>query len=189
MHCITASTLFIHIEFRIDVPHDQDIQAQPLEIKVWDKDFYSPDDAIGILLLDLSSLLLKAASSSIEGWFPLFDTLEGIRGELYLTVSVSHFGVVESSLASPYVQFFHTSNHLHGYNIDQVISFAEVIVCRLDPEYHWKDTFRASRTTNEQRQLLFSSLTLEARQQLATKCVQLGGNSIVGLIQELDLEC
>ena len=67
------------------------LQDAPLELVVWDKDVYTTDDVIGVVYIDASNLLLRASGdpsrvAMLEGWFPIFDTLEGSRGELYVEV-------------------------------------------------------------------------------------------------------
>lgn len=73
-----------------------------------DHDTYSANDAIGKVYLDLNPLLLPAASllrystdnmgnlerapnSVLSGWFPVYDTMHGIRGEVNVIVKVELF--------------------------------------------------------------------------------------------------
>lgn len=71
-------------DFRIEVADDCDLQDHPLLLVVWDKDLMSSDDEIGAVAIDLNPLLGQLGK--IQGWFPLYDTLHGIRGELSLQV-------------------------------------------------------------------------------------------------------
>jgi hypothetical protein len=63
-----------------------------------DKDVYTADDAIGKVYVSLGPLLMRAADATergdlaIAGWFPLYDTLRGVRGELYLVIKVKFIG-------------------------------------------------------------------------------------------------
>ena len=63
-----------------------------------DKDVYTSDDAIGKVYINLGPLLMRAADATeksdlgVQGWFPLYDTLRGVRGELYLTIKVKFIG-------------------------------------------------------------------------------------------------
>jgi len=82
--------------FRVEVPDDTMLQDEPIEFKVWDKDFYTADDAIGIVWIDLFCVCTGDAIPVISGWFPIYDTTspEGIRGYLRLEVKVEFFGDV-----------------------------------------------------------------------------------------------
>ena len=47
-------------------------------------------DAIGRVDIDLSMFLYRSSSpNQIAGFFPIFDTMHGIRGELYVKIEVS----------------------------------------------------------------------------------------------------
>jgi uncharacterized protein YbjQ (UPF0145 family) len=175
--------------FRLELYDDDMLAEEPLEFKVWDKDFYSPDDAIGVVLIDLSPLLAahEDAPKVIEGWFPLFDTLEGIRGSLYLSVKVESTGNVNVDPYDSNVPVFHTSS-LAGHDITHVLGFVEELVVERDPEYHWRDTFRASRISNEARLLVFMEVSKESQLNISKKASELGGNCVLGYRHQLDLE-
>jgi hypothetical protein len=63
-----------------------------MKFKVCDSDSLSYDESIGLVYIDLNPLLTQTASenndddsegiagSHIDGWFPLYDTLGGVRG-------------------------------------------------------------------------------------------------------------
>jgi hypothetical protein len=75
--------------------------------RVWDKDFYSADDAIGVVLVDLNSLLIKDNPGKISGWFPIYDTFHGLRGSLRISVKLQFFGDVNPFKdSSAGLQFF-----------------------------------------------------------------------------------
>jgi hypothetical protein len=44
------------------------------------------------------------------------------------------------------------------YNVEGILGFAEELVVEDDPEYHWTDSFRASRTSNSEREYLMYQL-------------------------------
>jgi len=72
---------------------------------VWDRDQFSKDDIIGIVYYDLSNLLLD--KMEVTGWFPIYDTFRGIRGELHISVKLEFFGDLNSGLdLSNNVMFF-----------------------------------------------------------------------------------
>lgn len=60
--------------------------------RVWDKDIYSADDSVGVVVLDLNCLLMNTSTREIKGWFPIFDTVNGVRGYLHLIAKLQFFG-------------------------------------------------------------------------------------------------
>uniref|UniRef100_A0ACB8EGB3 C2 domain-containing protein 5 n=1 Tax=Sphaerodactylus townsendi TaxID=933632 RepID=A0ACB8EGB3_9SAUR len=63
-------------KFEVD---DEDLQDEPLQITVLDHDTYSANDAIGKVYIDIDPLLYSEAATVISGWFPIYDTIHGIR--------------------------------------------------------------------------------------------------------------
>lgn len=61
-----------------------------------DHDVYTTNDAIGLVYVDLSPLFMRTAEQEqdsgrdlvVQGWFPLYDTLRGVRGALCLIIKV-----------------------------------------------------------------------------------------------------
>ncbi|KAI9022024.1 hypothetical protein DFJ74DRAFT_768609 [Hyaloraphidium curvatum] len=74
------------------------------------------------------------------------------------------------------------------YRVSQVLGFVELLDWNDDPEYHWADTFRTPRFSNESRQLLLFRLSGHIRRQLGKRVAAMGGNAVVGFRQYLDLE-
>ncbi|XP_052825084.1 C2 domain-containing protein 5-like [Octopus bimaculoides] len=70
---------------------DEALQDEPLILRVLDYDTYSAHDSIGKVYIDLNPLLIKNNPSLINGWFPIYDTMRGIRGELNFIVKVDLF--------------------------------------------------------------------------------------------------
>ncbi len=61
--------------------------------RLLDRDMYTANDAIGKVYIRLDSLTGGVAGGvagvdSLDGWFPIFDTLHGIRGEVHIVVRV-----------------------------------------------------------------------------------------------------
>ena len=109
-------------EFRFDVSNDALLQDEPLIFKVYDADALATDESIGLVYIDLNPLLTQTASLGFEGddhetvgvlphtekknqppkpvggvldgFFPLYDTLDGVRGELELSVKLNFIGDV-----------------------------------------------------------------------------------------------
>ncbi len=44
------------------------------------------------------------------------------------------------------------------FNVEAVLGFEDELVVEDDPEYHWTDSFRASRTSNSEREYLLYEL-------------------------------
>lgn len=171
---------------------DEELQDEPLQIRVMDYDTYSANDAIGKVYIDLNPLLLArdaGTSSVMSGWIPIFDTMHGIRGEVNVIVKVELFSDLnrfrESSCG---VQFFCVSGCPHGYRVQAIHGFVEELVINDDPEYQWIDKIRTPRASNEARQTLFSKLSGEVQRKTGLKALELGGNAVIGYQQCFDLE-
>lgn len=98
----------------------------------------------------------------LHGWFPLYDTLLGVRGELSLVMRLNYFGDVNPFFqeSSAGVQFFGVSTLQDNlYRVEKILGFVEELVVHADPEYSWSDSFRTSRKSNEYRQLLLYKLS------------------------------
>eukprot|EP01117_Protostelium_nocturnum_P002984 TRINITY_DN13914_c0_g1_i1.p1 TRINITY_DN13914_c0_g1~~TRINITY_DN13914_c0_g1_i1.p1 ORF type:complete len:944 (-),score=372.42 TRINITY_DN13914_c0_g1_i1:155-2986(-) len=176
-------------DFRVDVPSDSDLQDNPLRLKVWDHDVVSADDVIGSIYVDLNCLLNPNSRGQLSGWFPIFDSLRGCRGELNIVIKIEFFGDAnEFKDASTGVQFFSSSNPGIFHTIEESQGLVEYLVVKSDPEYHWVDNFRASRISNEQRQFLFYNLSGKLRRQIGKRALEMGGNAVLNYHQYFDLE-
>jgi len=177
-------------DFRFDFPNEADIQDKPLDIRVWDYDLVSKNDMIGSVLIDLNCLLDgETPTTQIHGWFPIYDTLRGIRGEILVTVKLEKFQNANPfKESSDGVQFFSVSTPFSNYRISNIHSFVEELIVENDPEYHWTDTFRTSRLSNFERQMLLYTLTGKLRRQMGKKVLEMGGNAVLGYKQHFDFE-
>ncbi|TMW55656.1 hypothetical protein Poli38472_010538 [Pythium oligandrum] len=176
-------------EFRFDVADDSVLQSQPIEFKLMDHDVYTSDATIGIVYVDLNCLLMRD-SHVIQGWFPVYDTLLGVRCELSLVIRLLYFGDVnpfhESSAG---VQFFGLSTlDPTLYTMEKMLGFVEELVVHADPEYSWSDNFRTSRKSNEYRQLLLYKLSSQVGTLVGKKAMELGGNAVLAYKQFFDVE-
>ncbi len=211
--------------FRIDVTDDNMLQDEPIIFRVMDKDSYTADDSIGVVIIDLNCLLSNtaatvpqpsddgdraggggggddtagggvlhigagagAATNKISGWFPIYDTLHGIRGQLRLSVKLQFFGDVNPFKDSAAGIPLFSASSLEGHCIHEILGFVEELIVENDPEYHWMDSFRASETSNESRQKLFYQLTSKVRRNVGRKCIEKGGNAVLAYRQIFDLE-
>jgi hypothetical protein len=169
-------------DFRFDVPDDAALQSEPLILRVMDHDTYSAADLIGTCYISLNPLLAQkeqdpSPSSGLAGWFPIYDTLEGIRGELYVAVKVL-FVTDENpfSEASAGVRFFSASSVDPGVlAIESVMGFVEELVVDTDPEHEtvWADKFRTARSSNEARLLVLYRLSAAVRRLVGKKALEM----------------
>lgn len=59
-----------------------------------DHDTYSAGSLIGTVVVDLNTMIMRSDFSNssgtiFDGWMPIYDTIEGIRGELRIGVSIN----------------------------------------------------------------------------------------------------
>ncbi|KAJ8245625.1 hypothetical protein GJAV_G00272750 [Gymnothorax javanicus] len=173
-------------KFEVD---DEDLQDEPLQITVLDHDTYSANDAIGKVYIDIDPLLCNEAATVISGWFPIYDTIHGIRGEINVLVKVDLFNDLNSFRQSSCgVKFFCTTSVPKCYRAAVVHGFVEELVVNEDPEYQWIDRIRTPRASNEARQRLISLMSGELQRKIGLKVLEMGGNAVVGYLQCFDLE-
>ncbi|XP_053741036.1 C2 domain-containing protein 5 isoform X3 [Synchiropus splendidus] len=173
-------------KFEVD---DEDLQDEPLQITVLDHDTYSANDAIGKVYIDIDPLLCTEAASVISGWFPIYDTIHGIRGEINVLVKVELFNDLNRFRQSSCgVKFFCTTSIPRYYRAAMVHGFVEELVVNEDPEYQWIDRIRTPRASNEARQRLISLMSGELQRKIGLKVLEMGGNAVVGYLQCFDLE-
>ncbi|XP_056271816.1 C2 domain-containing protein 5 isoform X27 [Pseudoliparis swirei] len=173
-------------KFEVD---DEDLQDEPLQVTVLDHDTYSANDAIGKVYIDIDPLLCSEAASVISGWFPIYDTIHGIRGEINILVKVELFNDLNRFRQSSCgVKFFCTTAIPRCYRAVMVHGFVEELVVNEDPEYQWIDRIRTPRASNEARQRLISLMSGELQRKIGLKVLEMGGNAVVGYLQCFDLE-
>ncbi|XP_014003949.1 C2 domain-containing protein 5 isoform X10 [Salmo salar] len=173
-------------KFEVD---DEDLQDEPLQITVLDHDTYSANDAIGKVYIDIDPLLSCEAATVISGWFPIYDTIHGIRGEINVLVKVDLFSDLNRFRQSSCgVKFFCTTSIPRCYRVALVHGFVEELVVNEDPEYQWIDRIRTPRASNEARQRLISLMSGELQRKIGLKVLEMGGNAVVGYLQCFDLE-
>ncbi|XP_032895360.1 C2 domain-containing protein 5 isoform X7 [Amblyraja radiata] len=173
-------------KFEVD---DEDLQDEPLQITVLDHDTYSANDAIGKVYIDIDPLLSNEAATTLSGWFPIYDTLHGIRGEINVMVKVDLFNDLNRFRQSSCgVKFFCTPSIPKCYKAVTIHGFVEELVVNEDPEYQWIDRIRTPRASNEARQRLISLMSGELQRKIGLKVLEMGGNAVVGYLQCFDLE-
>ncbi|XP_018309630.1 uncharacterized protein [Mycetomoellerius zeteki] len=195
--------------YRFEVD-DAELQDEPLQIRLMDHDTYSANDAIGKVYINLNPLLLPGVLPSVKniwtleaainttagsqgsvmtGWIPVYDTMHGIRGEVNIIIKVELFSDFNKFRQSSCgVQFFYSPNIPYGYHAQMIHGFVEELVVSDDPEYKWIDKIRTPRASNEARQTLFFKLSGEVQRKIGLKALDLGGNAVIGYLQNFDLE-
>ncbi|XP_020286341.1 C2 domain-containing protein 5 isoform X1 [Pseudomyrmex gracilis] len=195
--------------YRFEVD-DAELQDEPLQIRLMDHDTYSANDAIGKVYINLNPLLLPgmlppvkniwtleaamntsagSQGSVMTGWIPVYDTMHGIRGEVNIIIKVELFSDFNKFRQSSCgVQFFYSPNIPYGYHAQMIHGFVEELVVSDDPEYKWIDKIRTPRASNEARQTLFFKLSGEVQRKIGLKALDLGGNAVIGYLQNFDLE-
>ena len=105
----------------------------PLIFIIMDKDTISYDDAIGSVLVSLKPLISgpEPRPSQISGWFPITDSLSGLRGEIKLTIRLKVVGTSPAEAA--HLVSLHAvprlSQSLYPYQF--VLGFVEELVVRV----------------------------------------------------------
>ena len=183
-------------DFRFDVHDDAVLQNEPIVFRVLDADPYGAAGLIGTVHVSLNPLLTRegaddtAGAGRVQGWFPIFDTFEGIRGELNVAVRVQ-FVEDENPFAdsSAGVRFFSSSwLDPNVVAVECVIGFVQDLVVDTDPEFAWADNFRTSRSSNEQRQNLLYRLSAAVRRFVGKKALDMGANAVIGYQHHFDIE-
>ncbi|XP_059489511.1 C2 domain-containing protein 5 isoform X3 [Neocloeon triangulifer] len=189
--------------FEVD---DTELQDEPLQIRLMDYDVYSANDAIGKVYIDLNPLIhgsldvpdtcvpqvrapMLGGAMSYCGWFPVYDTMHGIRGEVQVIVKIELFSDTNKFRDSSHgIKFFCTAGVPHGLHALYIHGFVEELILTEDPEYEWLDKIRTPRATNEARQTLFFKLSGEVKRRVGLKALEMGANSVIGYRLQFDLE-
>jgi C2 domain len=121
--------------FRFEID-DTEIQDEILSLKVMDYDIYSSNDPIGKVCLSLNPLLHQD-TKGFSGWYPIYDTMQGIRGEINFIVKVELFSDSNKyKTSSCGIQFFHSNSIPFGYHA-VIRGFVEEMIVDDDPEHDW----------------------------------------------------
>lgn len=121
-----------------------------------------------------------ARRTCATGWFPIYDTIEGVRGELYVAIRVQCYGDENPFRdSSAGIRFFSASALDPGvFVVECVLGFVEELVVEKDPEYEWSDSFRSARNSNESRQRLLYRLSCTLTRLIGKKVLELGGDAV-----------
>uniref|UniRef100_A0A5S6QR10 C2 domain-containing protein n=1 Tax=Trichuris muris TaxID=70415 RepID=A0A5S6QR10_TRIMR len=167
---------------------DATLQDECLQLRVMDYDTYSANDAVGRVYIDLSPLL-SGRGPQIAGWFPIYDTMHGIRGELNVIVKLDLFADISQFRESSCdIEVFATSGLPFGRALLAVRGFVDELMANNDPEYEWIDKIRTPRASNEARQTLFAKMAGQLMRRIGKKVSEMGGNAVIGYRQYFDFE-
>ncbi|KAJ2398203.1 hypothetical protein GGI05_000222, partial [Coemansia sp. RSA 2603] len=113
----------------------------------------------------------------------------GIRGELKSQIILQYFGDVNPfNNSSAGIQVFSTPSPCLPAMEMHSAGFISSVVTQIDPEYHWTDSFRTPRASNEARVRVLHRVTGLLRRRMGRKALELGANAIVGYRQWFDFE-
>lgn len=181
----------------IEIAEDFELQECPLRLGVCSSDTGPPDH--GGLSIDLEQTLYSHQQIeqgdvvSMQGWFPLFDTMSGICGHILLTVKLQFVGdqsYNDRSTSSVGVRFFSIGAppSPSTFAIKQLFGLVQELKVVMDPEYHWRDFIRSDRSSNEERLRVFHTAAMQARRQLGKKVLGMGADAVLGYREYVDLE-
>eukprot|EP00927_Polykrikos_kofoidii_P061158 TRINITY_DN56029_c0_g1_i1.p1 TRINITY_DN56029_c0_g1~~TRINITY_DN56029_c0_g1_i1.p1 ORF type:complete len:1230 (-),score=132.65 TRINITY_DN56029_c0_g1_i1:165-3854(-) len=181
----------------IELTDDLVLQTHPLRMGVCADDAGPPK--YGSVTIDLEQALYSrrqldpGAVVSMQGWFPLFDTMSGICGHILVSVRLQFVGDLSYNdrlTSSVGVRFFSISAppRPSAFAIEQLFGLVEVLKVVQDPEYNWRDLIRSDRSSNEERLRVFQNSTMQARRQLGKKVLRMGADAVLGYREYVDLE-
>ncbi|SOV10358.1 conserved Plasmodium protein, unknown function [Plasmodium gaboni] len=183
---INRSTNDLNLSFRLEIADDSELQTNPLKITIDDAENINN----GYIQIDLSFFYFHD-NLKLEGWFPLYDSLAGLKGELYCIIKWEFFeeknpyNENSSDVLLLGTTFFPNNS---PYYIEQIIDFANELKIVNDPEYDWKDLIRSNRNSNEARCDVIQNSFMQTRKLIGKKAKLLGGNAILGYQEHLNLE-
>lgn len=177
--------------FRFELDDDE-LQDEPLQVRVVDHDRISAHDVIGRVYVPLGPLMVgdtQTRPSAMDGWFPIYDTLRGARGEVRVIVKLEVLmDANRYRQSSAGVRFCALNSLPDNYRVARLHGFVEELVVNDDPEYQWIDNIRSKRKSNEERQSLVQKLSCELQRRVGVKVLEAGANAVLGYRQCIDLE-
>ena len=165
-------------DFRFEIADEVELQTIPLSLKLYDN-----SSLIAGIEIDLNPLLCSS-HTIINGFFPLSDTVDGVLGELHIQAKLLYFGEANA----PPIKFFASLHEPESYKITEIIGLVDIMLLEKDPEYHWTDSFRATRSSNEARTSAIRKLMGELKDTIGKKVTEMGGNAVVGYSHSFEFE-
>lgn len=181
----------------VEAENESELQEYPVRVGLCSEDNGTPD--FGVVSIDLEQILqahknriVDDAAINVKGWFPLFDTMSGIRGKILVSVGMQFAwdrADQDNLLPSVGVRFFSSSIPTPSVlSVEQLHGLVSVVLVVQDPDHEWMDRLRSDRKSNEARLCVFSSAAMQARHQLSRKVQQQGANAVLGYREYVDLE-
>ena len=143
-----------------------------IDISVWDRDAITTDNLIGTAIIP---------TCNSTGWFPLMDSLEGTRGEILVNVQINSFDMNISNIPIQSLTRPTFSNY-------EVLGLVDFIVSLKDSEYHWSDSFRTQRASNESRRRNMYKLESSLREKILEYASLSGADLVLGYKFSFDFE-
>lgn len=168
--------------FRFTLLEDSALFSHPVRLTVMDQDTFSANDQVGVVIIGLDALLTgKESERRIAGWFPIYDTLRGINGQLYVQIRVQRV-----TGATP---MFFSASAPEGFEVVRYHGLVDELQVSADPEHQWHSYIRGARPTNEKRQLLFYKMAGQVKQSVGDKAAaQFGANAVIAYRFDIDFE-
>ncbi|CAK9088611.1 C2 domain-containing protein 5 (138 kDa C2 domain-containing phosphoprotein) [Durusdinium trenchii] len=181
----------------IELTDDFQLQDYPLRLGVCSNETGPPD--CGFVMINLEQILHSRPEMdpdeavSMKGWFPLFDTMTGVRGRILVSIKMQFVGdqsYNDRFASSVGVRFFSiaTPPQPGVFMVEQLLGLVEELRVVQDPEYNWRDLIRSDRSSNEERLRVFHNAAMRARRELGKQVQRLGANAVLGYREYVDLE-
>ena len=143
-----------------------------IDISVWDRDAITTDNLIGTCIIP---------TCNSNGWFALMDSLEGTRGEILVNIQINSFDMNTSSI--PIQSLLRPT-----FDNYEVLGLVDFIVSLKDSEYHWSDSFRTQRASNESRRRNMYKLEASLRAKILEYAAQSDADMVLGYRFSFDFE-
>lgn len=125
----------------------------------------------------------------IENVVKSIDSIRGFSGEINCRIKLQNFSVISNIGVYPeYVTMYNTNKITEIPNSLSIVGFVSATVTDEDPEYHWSDTFRSQRTSNEAKVRILYRIGGKLRRQLGKRVSMMNGNCVIGLKQSFMFE-
>ena len=175
-------------QMEFEIVDDAKLQDSPVQFKVKDKNIMT-EDFIGVVRVDMSACMdAEDEHAEIQGWFPIWDTLRGLSGELRVRLRLEHIidrNKYDGSVSG--IKFFASSALSPKWSVE-IVGFVEELVVEEDPEFSWADQLRSARKSNEKRIKRYNELSLTVRRLIGVKVNGMGCNAVLGYKQHFDIE-
>ncbi|CAI2356691.1 unnamed protein product [Caenorhabditis sp. 36 PRJEB53466] len=169
---------------------EKELTEEWLQLRVMDHDTYSANDAIGRVNVDCNIFLERMRLDGMEVLeetftMKVYDTIYGNRGDV--TIGIKMHLLMQYSPKN-YVHIMTATMVPPNLRISEILGLVDNIRCEKDPDYEWLDKIRTPRATNEARQNAIRVTMRDAMMGIAHKAHKMGGNAILGILENVDME-